>query len=321
MSELKQIVKELDFHQNFVGNMFLKPPENNFTRVSIFGEISCLTEFSSENLYMFYEFALPLGWKVDNENEYYLMYEAEHMVEKDINKLKSISQISKGYVNPNVFSFAKPKNYSFQYANNSHVNENEDDIKDRYTYTHNFSLPFELELLGHNDAIGTFNPKLLVQVNSVDSWGRHRIEGYCFLNVPISNYSNSFDIPCYKPQEDNYMRIFSYFLGGSRKIPDLKELAKTASSNELNVDTVLNRYGIMTEYTGRVHVNMNCVCQRKDILERERRIVKEKQGLEDYNLVLGIQTALGEKVAEIKDVGKTGQMQTTDHGLINRYGA
>ena len=187
--------------------------------------------------------------------------------------------------------------------------------------THNFSLPFELELLGHNDAIGRLDPKLLIQVNSVDYWGRHRIQGYCFVNLPIKTGYTNIDVPCYKPQEDNYMKLFSYFLGGSRKIPDLKELAKTASSNELNVDTVLNRYGIMTEYTGTVHINLNCVIQREDVMNNARDEVKHKQGLEDYNLLLGIHSALGEQVASIKDVTKQGQMQTTNHGLINRYEA
>ena len=301
MSELKQVVKELNFHQNYVGNMFLNPPEGNFSRVSLFGEIASLSEFPERNLYLFYEFALPLGWKVDNENEYYLMYQTENIIEENTNKLKSISQISSGYVNPFNFSFAKPKDYSFTLINNT-FNENEDEIKDTNCLIHNFSLPFELELLAHNEALTRFLPKLLLQINSVDSWGRHRIEGYSFVNIPIKTGSVSLDIPCYKPLEDNYMKIFSYFLGGSRKIPDLKDLAKAASSSELNVDTVLNRYGIMTAYTGTVHVNVNCVIQSKDIMVKSRNAIKERQGLEDYNFILGIEKALGENVAEVKDV-------------------
>ena len=318
MSELKQVMKELNFHQNLVDCMFLKPPKGNFSRVNIFGEISSLSEFPENNLYLFYEFALPIGWKVDNENDDYLLYQSENIVEENINKLKSISQVSAGYVNPGAFSFVKPKNYSFTRVNNT-FNETEDELKDTHSLIHNFSLPFELELLGHNDAIGKFDPKLLIQINSLDYWGRHRIEGYCFINLPIKTGYTNLNVPCFKPQEDNYMKIFSYFLGGSRKIPDLKELAKSASSNELNVDTVLNRYGIMTEYTGTVHVNYNCVIQKESVMTEARNEVKNKQGIEDYNLLLGIHTALGEKVATIKYNTKQGQMQTTNHGLINRY--
>lgn len=71
-----------------------------------------------------------------------------------------------------------------------------------------------------------------MQINSTDSYGRHRIEGYCFLNIPMKTGSFKFEVPCYKPREDNYMKVFSYFLGGSRKIPDLKEIAKSSSKNE-----------------------------------------------------------------------------------------
>ena len=41
-----------------------------------------------------------------------------------------------------------------------------------------------------------------------------------------------FEIPCYKPRDDNYMKVFSFFLGGSRKIPDLREIAKVSSKDE-----------------------------------------------------------------------------------------
>ena len=63
MAELKQILKDLEFQQNYVGSMFLKPPDNDFSRVNIFGEISQLSEFTADNLYLFYEFILPVGWK------------------------------------------------------------------------------------------------------------------------------------------------------------------------------------------------------------------------------------------------------------------
>ena len=55
-------------------------------------------------------------------------------------------------------------------------------------------------------------------------------------------------------------------------------------------------------------------------MEATRNDVKKRQGIENYNLILGINTALGEKVADIIDVDNQGQMQTTQHGLINRYG-
>ncbi len=75
-------------------------------------------------------------------------------------------------------------------------------------------------------------PRILFQVNSVDSYDRHRIEGYSFITIPIYNGSHTITATCFKPVEDIYMRVFSYFLGGSRKIPDIKEITKTCTKDE-----------------------------------------------------------------------------------------
>ena len=311
MAELKQIIKDLEFQQNYVGSMFLKPPEGNFSRVNIFGEISHLTEFTSNNIYLFYEFILPVGWKIDNENSNSIIYKQEKIHQENLNKLKSISQTSTGYINDKTFSFFRSKEYSIFRGN---------DIKDLDTLTHNFSLPFELELLGHNSILNTITPKLLVQINSVDWWERHRIEGYTYINTPIKTGIFSLDLPCFKPKEDTYMKIFSYFLGGSRKIPELKDLFKTESSNELNVDTILNKYGIKTEFAGNLHLNLNVVIQNKELMEKARKEANRKNPLETHYLTKGIKDVIGEDIGLINEVEPQGQfMQTTQHGVINRF--
>jgi hypothetical protein len=189
-------------------------------------------------LYLFYEFSFPPGWKVDNENEYYLIYKAENIEEENINKLKSISQVSTAfvetfddeYMNSKFDSnISKPDKENFLTSSSKYT---VDSNQESNSLTHNFGMPYELELLCHDYVLGKFNPKLLIQINSVDSYNRHRIEGYCFINIPLETGSYKFEIPCYKPKEDNYMKLFSFFLGGSRKIPDLREIAKTCSKNE-----------------------------------------------------------------------------------------
>ena len=260
---------------------------------------------------MFYEFILPVGWKIDNENTNSIIYKKEKIHQENLNKLKSISQTSTGYINEKSFSFFKSNEYSIYRGN---------DIKNLDTLTHNFSLPFELELLGHNTILNTITPKLLVQINSVDWWERHRIEGYTYINIPIKTGSLSLDLPCFKPKEDPYMKKFSYFLGGSRKIPELKELFKTESSNELNVDTVLNKYGIKTEFAGNLHLNLNVVIQNKELMEKARKEAKERQPLEYNYLAKGIKDAIGEDIGLIHELEPKGQfMQTTQHGVINRF--
>jgi hypothetical protein len=268
--------------------------------VNIFGEISCIKEFNEDNLYLFYEFSLPLGWKVDNENEYYLIYKSENLEEENINKLKSISPISQAYVQ----------------INKEETKTNESDTNGQQCLVNNLCLPFELELLCHDSILEQSSPKLLLQVNSVDSFNRHRIEGYCFLNIPIKTGFYQYDIPCYKPREDNYMKVFSFFLGGSRKIPDLKEIARTSSKNESNIDSALNRYGIYTEYSGKVCLNLNVVLQSKNYLEESRNKLKEKQGREAYNIIETIENHVSQRVDyEINN----SLMQTKSHGVINRF--
>lgn len=311
MAELQQIIKDLNFQQNYVGNMFLQPPKGDFSRVNIFGEISQLSEFLDESLYIFYEFALPLGWKIDDENDYHKIYKEEHLREENLNKLKSISQISTGYINEKAFSYCQGEDYTIYRGN---------EVKNLDVLSHNFSLPFELELLGHNTILNTMSPKLIIQINSLDFWGRHRIQGYSFINIPIKTGSLSLDLPCFKPKEDTYMSIFSYFLGGSRKIPELKELFKTASSNELSIDTILNKYGIKTEFAGYLHLNLNVVVQNRDIMEKARKEIKERQPIEDYNLLNAPKEALGREIAFHNEVQPEGQfMKTTKHDLINRF--
>jgi hypothetical protein len=134
-----------------------------------------------------------------------MIYKSENLIEDYINKLKSISQTSRYYCETNGDG----------------------------NYVHNFSLPFELELLGHDSISENTTPKLLLQINSIDSYGRHRIQGYTYIKLPSNSGSYKFTLPCYKPIEDNYMKIFSFFLGGSRKIPDLREIAKTATKDEM----------------------------------------------------------------------------------------
>ena len=106
-----------------MGEGFVRPHQGNFHRVNIFGEISHCEDFLEESLYLTYEFDLPLGWKVDDENEYYVIYKHEAADEESINKLKTVSQISS--------SFAGTK-------------------KENAVYIHSFSLPIDLELLCHD---------------------------------------------------------------------------------------------------------------------------------------------------------------------------
>jgi hypothetical protein len=124
------------------------------------------------------------------------------------------------------------------------------------------------------------------------------------------------------------MKVYSYFLGGSRKIPDLKEIAKTESLNEeviilinQNVEVALNKYGIQTEYSGRVHVNINVVIQSKDVSEYEKKMIREKAAKETFKIFSHINQhnheeneMRNETEEKINDL-----MNTKYFGAINRH--
>jgi len=63
---------------------------------------------------------------------------------------------------------------------------------------------------------------------------------------------------------------------------------------------------------------MNIVIQSKTHLESSRRIVKEKQGREAYNLLNTIENQIFDN--QLKDIDKSSNlMQTKSHGIINRF--
>jgi Meckel syndrome type 1 protein len=291
MTELKNIVKEIEFKQNFIGEGFLRPPDNKMSRINLFGEISHLEGFIADKLYVFYEFDLPeVGWKIDNENEYYEIYKKENVLEENINKLKSVTQKSTCVAN------------------------------DKGDYICNLSFPFELELLCHEAVLDKSWPKILIQVNSVDSWERHRIEGYGFINVPNFSGYSEIKIPCYKPREDLSMNIFSQFLGGSRRIPDIKDIAKTCTINENELPVALNKYGIKSEFSGFLSVNLNVSKQIKSVSEYNRKMIKEKQGKISYSISSAVESKgeveehyMQEKPKYMENVN------TKNFGLIGRF--
>ena len=50
--------------------------------------------------------------------------------------------------------------------------------------------------------------------------------------IPKKTGFYNLDLKCFKPGEDTYQKVYSFFLGGSRRIPDLKEIAKTSAIDE-----------------------------------------------------------------------------------------
>ncbi len=56
-------------------------------------------------------------------------------------------------------------------------------------------------------------PTIVVQVNSLDSWGRYRVEGYGFVELPRYCGVHHLEIRTWKPHTNQDNQAFSFFLG------------------------------------------------------------------------------------------------------------
>lgn len=52
-----------------------------------------------------------------------------------------------------------------------------------------------------------------MQVNSLDSWGRYKIEGYGFAELPRYSGSHELEVQTWRPHANQESQTFSYFLG------------------------------------------------------------------------------------------------------------
>lgn len=101
-------------------------------------------------------------------------------------------------------------------------------------------------------------PYLLFQVNSVDSWNRHRIEGYGFLRLPLEpGYHKGIEVETWRPRGSLATEIHSFFLGGSVRVLKLDELVRTRFLDQNNQADIVNRFGLETEDAGKVILNIN----------------------------------------------------------------
>ena len=97
----------------------------------------------------------------------------------------------------------------------------------------------------------------MFQVNSVDSWNRHRIQGYGFARLPLEPGHHELEIDTWKPRGSMNSEIHSFFLGGSIRVLKLEELIRTRYIDEYGNADIVNRFGLETQDSGRIKVNIN----------------------------------------------------------------
>lgn len=243
MAELAFIQKEIELRQNLAGNKFITPlPAGG--KVYILGELLSASNFEEDNLYIFLETRNPEHWEYNTED-----YEDPRITESDesdlINRTKCITQISQ----------AVPKGHN----------------RKPVSY---FSFPLSWSFLTSTDGLKLAWPKVLVQVNCADSWGRHRILGYGFLEFPPKAGFYQIKVQTCRPVEDLYSEVHGFYLGGSVRVEDPWLLAESKATDDLGRADSVNRYGFRTMSSGEVLFQLNVVIQTNEELLKQVEIVE-----------------------------------------------
>ena len=165
-------------------------------RVTVLGEIEKTSGFAASNTYIMFEVLLPEeGWIFEDVNEYE-MYGQTRDSTVEYNKRKSVTHTSSGRVDVNI--------------------DNEDE--DTTMFTSHFCFPFDYQFKAKDVNMRESRPTLLLQVNSVDEWNRHRIEGYGFIKFPMETGYHTIEVDTWRPRASLDSEIHSFFLGGSVRI-------------------------------------------------------------------------------------------------------
>jgi hypothetical protein len=86
------------------------------------------------------------------------------------------------------------------------------------------------------------------------------------------------------------------------------------------MDSVLNRYGIQSEYSGKITINLNVCVQSKELSIKTKNKIKENQTREMFNIKSNIENLTGEKIEENYYETFDGQeMLQSKFGLLNRF--
>ena len=126
--------------------------------------------------------------------------------------------------------------------------------------THNFASIFELEMNENISEKKNLNqedelPTIYFEVNSVDYWNRHRIEGYGSYNIDINKHINDQDIciPIWRPIGTIREEMTRFFIGGGKRLKD-KKLITIPQTNCFN-----SRVNWNTIQMGNIHLSINIV--------------------------------------------------------------
>ncbi|CAI2375794.1 unnamed protein product [Moneuplotes crassus] len=246
------VKKEIQLQNNLIGSGFAEPPPSGSKRVSYTGEIVSAIGFDQPKLSITYKVHVPELWEFDDYNSYETLGIIKDLDE--VNKRDSITQ----------FSYANIIDYNHQRV-----------------YESSFCFPFDLQFLQDTKEESSERPYLLFQVNSLDSWSRHRIEGYGSLQFPSEEGYHEFKVQCWKPRGTFQNELHSFFLGGSVRVLELEDIIQSYKLNEKGEREMIPYDSLpQTEDSGEIVIKLNCLSHSYDLKKENRKqydIEKKKQ--------------------------------------------
>ena len=138
------------------------------------------------------------------------------------------------------------------------ANDNGEDVA-------HFSFPVEADLFFSINSLDTDKevlprwPQLLVEVVSVDTWSRYRVEGYGHTVLPSHPGHHSLVIDTWRPVvSKTYAEMKRFFIGGTPELEDIRYVGNTDTKAG-----VISKMGFQTQASGKVMVRMNIIHQAK----------------------------------------------------------
>ncbi|CAF0929463.1 unnamed protein product [Rotaria sordida] len=134
-----------------------------------------------------------------------------------------------------------------------------------------YSHPFEFELWYKPPRVSADHelprmPKIFFQISSLDSWGRHRIEGYTYIDIPSSPGFYNEHLSCWRPRGNSiYDELRRFYIGGSPELEDISYVAIPKLFESEPNNTLLSRFGFRTVSTGELNIRLNVVFQSQSL--------------------------------------------------------
>ncbi len=131
-----------------------------------------------------------------------------------------------------------------------HLAENREIASSWSTCNHLFSVAFDVsddDQVPLNTAPSSKVPVVIFKVYSKDSYGRMKLQGYGYYNIPDKPGCEEVEIKTWRPIAGISLQLQDFFLGSAATLKD-----DSLVENAFKTNTTLNKFGMVTESSGSI---------------------------------------------------------------------